>query len=579
MPGSTKTILSILIVALAAPMAIPEHAQAHRLHIGGTVWDLVVSADDYRQMAANVYKAPGSTAERVGVPAGWTLMQQDTVDQNAGSGLLAKVYRSNTTNELVIAFAGTDAWAGAEFPTMAANLTVEALEGMRLLLKEGLLEVRSLWDSDFEQEYAGLPHLVYALVSGFAPPDIATDLAFFQETRNVMPAQFRDAVTAARTVYKKYGTSKNYVFTGHSLGGAVASYLGWAMGVTTVAYNAPFLNQAMYREIGQYRPFTPGGAAGFQILNFQSQSATGGRLFNVDAVSHITSHYGGISGAIVPVFTNFEDDVLNHSLDSFRLSHLDSLHPGNTRVNFVEAEAESDVFAKVTPAFHDVKPGSWVESYVSQGLNLGLFHGKNPTHFGASDYLTRAEMAVVIVNLADLLNERYMVAGSRRFLPVEGLSSGHFTDIGHLGGKMRDAITRMAVNGSVATGPNNSRFRPDDPILLSEFCTMLVVTFRLNEAIDAGGDVGNQWKFIMSPRKYDKELFPDTGDSTHDASMRTIHQSFLQRSFQVGPQWTFQVEPIANLGGIERWAKVPRRLMAKMVVNTHGFVVQHLLVR
>lgn len=110
---------------------------------------------------------------------------------------------------------------------------------------------------------------------------------------------------------------------------------------------------------------------------------------------------------------------------------------------------------------------NWVEIYVRNGANQGLFRGTSLTTFLPAENLTREQAAIVLVNAASRL----------KLLSVETSTSinGSFADVpsSHRSFKY---IQTLRNYGFISA---NTNFNPENFITVGEFCKMLANTFKI----------------------------------------------------------------------------------------------------
>lgn len=140
------------------------------------------------------------------------------------------------------------------------------------------------------------------------------------------------------------------------------------------------------------------------------------------------------------------------------------------------------------PSYSDVNPGDWYYEGVDYMYKRGIMTGINPTVFGASDVLSRAQFATIV----------YRISG-------EGKSaySSRFPDVGDK--EFYTNAVMWAVNAGIIKGYDNGKFGPSDTVTREQMAVMLYRFVQyLGKDTTARGDL-NKFPDAKSISKFARE--------------------------------------------------------------------------
>lgn len=121
--------------------------------------------------------------------------------------------------------------------------------------------------------------------------------------------------------------------------------------------------------------------------------------------------------------------------------------------------------------FTDVKDGAWYASPIASAQKLGIVKGKADGNFGASEEITRQEMAVMIYRLAQTIN-----------IPLTdgtNASGEAFSDVNQLSADAAKAVEVMRISG-IINGMTSNQFGPNGKATRAQAATVI---FRLFEQL------------------------------------------------------------------------------------------------
>ncbi|MEC0130961.1 MULTISPECIES: S-layer homology domain-containing protein [Paenibacillus] len=121
--------------------------------------------------------------------------------------------------------------------------------------------------------------------------------------------------------------------------------------------------------------------------------------------------------------------------------------------------------------FTDVKDGAWYASPIASAQKLGIVKGKADDNFGASEEITRQEMAVMIYRLAQTINIP-LTAGTKA-------SGEAFSDVNQLSADAAKAVEAMRISG-IINGMTSNQFGPNGKATRAQAATVI---FRLFEQL------------------------------------------------------------------------------------------------
>lgn len=119
----------------------------------------------------------------------------------------------------------------------------------------------------------------------------------------------------------------------------------------------------------------------------------------------------------------------------------------------------------------DVKDGAWYASPIASAQKLGIVKGKADGNFGASEEITRQEMAVMIYRLAQTINIP-LTDGTKA-------SGEAFSDVNQLSADAAKAVEVMRISG-IINGMTSNQFGPNGKATRAQAATVI---FRLFEQL------------------------------------------------------------------------------------------------
>lgn len=122
-----------------------------------------------------------------------------------------------------------------------------------------------------------------------------------------------------------------------------------------------------------------------------------------------------------------------------------------TREEFVKMLLLSfDISSDGAPSveFNDVEKGSWYEEYVSTAYSLGIVNGISSSEFGSGRFITRQDMAVMIVRCLE-----------HKGISLDAISEGTFADEDAIYGYALDAVKKLKSAG-ILNGDTKGNFNP-----------------------------------------------------------------------------------------------------------------------
>jgi hypothetical protein len=176
----------------------------------------------------------------VRVPTGYKLIDRPFLNH---TGIRASAFRHEVSGDIVIAFGGTK------------------LEGMKELLvinetlvDAALYESKSIPPDKLDEILRDAPGILIDAVDGV--DDIVNDAEI---GLNQIPPQFRYAEAFAKKIISSHASGGERVYTtGHSLGGALATYVALRLGVDgSLTFASPPLNMKLMEQIPGGHAFTP----------------------------------------------------------------------------------------------------------------------------------------------------------------------------------------------------------------------------------------------------------------------------------------------------------------------------------
>ena len=123
-----------------------------------------------------------------------------------------------------------------------------------------------------------------------------------------------------------------------------------------------------------------------------------------------------------------------------------------------------DISPKITitsNSYSDVKPNAWYKQGVDWAVTNNIAKGKDETHFGANDNVTRAELATMIANYISYMGIEIQVK--------DELNVG---DLGTYDLETKEAIKKVIASG-IMTGKAEGQFNPDDMITRAEVAEIM----------------------------------------------------------------------------------------------------------
>jgi|GEM_PF-1768973 len=166
---------------------------------------------------------------------------------------------------------------------------------------------------------------------------------------------------------------------------------------------------------------------------------------------------------------------LNLSTQTFAQSYSNYRLSFNIDNNGIQEIAIGNIYflSPQVSSFIDIEPNSNYESNIIRGVEYGIFRGIGNT-FQPDAFLSRAQAAVVIINMATLLDTFQVNAAIG--------ANGQFSDVGTCHWAF-PYIQTLRNRNTINIVPN---YRPEDPISLGEFCKILSNTLGLSNLPSRG---------------------------------------------------------------------------------------------
>ena len=202
---------------------------------------------------------------------------------------------------------------------------------------------------DFRREFEGRdPELRYVLANRGTEITSAADWSTNgRQAVGMDDPQYQQAVRLARAVYARVGG--RITFTGHSLGGGLASAQALATGAPAVTFNAAGLDDATVGR-GSSRRVTPPDIAAYSVggeaLTLLQEHAP--RLFGL--LGHVADRAVGTPAVLSPVANDVLDPLSLHSIDSVITSLEAALAESESRgLSRMLARTETSVARSLDP--------------------------------------------------------------------------------------------------------------------------------------------------------------------------------------------------------------------------------------
>ncbi len=171
---------------------------------------------------------------------------------------------------------------------------------------------------------------------------------------------------------------------------------------------------------------------------------------------------------ITALVSYYGEDGLAALVDDY-VAHMDA-HPWQPDTTIegtygygLTADDDDDT-TSVADIFPDVKEGAWYVDYVQEVFDAGLMEGNAEGTFGVGDNLTRAQAAVIAVNVAGL---ELQTDAENLFSDVP--ASSWYAD-----------WANTAAEAGLVAGYENGTFRGDQPVTRGEFAIMMVRALGIN---------------------------------------------------------------------------------------------------
>ena len=132
----------------------------------------------------------------------------------------------------------------------------------------------------------------------------------------------------------------------------------------------------------------------------------------------------------------------------------------------------SGMFADVETAdcsFSDVAKDDWCYPYVAKAAYLGLVNGISETYFGADEYVTRQQMAVICKRVIDKLSIKTGTAVMKKFADSKDISE-----------YAKEAVKSLQMSG-IINGDENECFNPNRNLSRAEAAKVIFEIYSLME--------------------------------------------------------------------------------------------------
>lgn len=256
---------SLSLLALSLALLVPVNGIAHSIRheiAEGTTADKLNLVGPLVELSKHAYEVKGSKAP---APTGFRTVKPAFT--TSITGFQARTYLSADGKSVVVAFAGTDFSAS---------------------------------------------QLLLGWVTRWKLGDVATDI---QLLSGKVPKQFNQALSYFDKAIRQH-PGIEVIATGHSLGGALATYVGMMRKQNSIVFNSPGINKALDDLIpGQHKQSFVDGP---YYLTFQSSGDKKGRFgLTQDAVTQSVSKLSGVGIELITLKTGCGADKLCHSVLNF----------------------------------------------------------------------------------------------------------------------------------------------------------------------------------------------------------------------------------------------------------------------
>ncbi|WP_435924031.1 lipase family protein [Paenibacillus sp. DYY-L-2] len=192
------------------------------------------SDQDYHTFSSQAYVRASKNGEIVGRNQDWEITTPvgTVLHDTNGSGFDATIFKNINTDEIVIAYRGTEP-PGRPLWSMLVDYETDGMDVVGGRMKN--LE-------EFHESYEKIKDNPWIM----SQPDAAR--MYHKLESDYQTNQFRQAEVLYETVAKTYPNSE-ITTTGHSLGGALAEYVAVRNGLSSTSFNAPSINHLLSDEL------------------------------------------------------------------------------------------------------------------------------------------------------------------------------------------------------------------------------------------------------------------------------------------------------------------------------------------
>lgn len=154
-------------------------------------------------------------------------------------------------------------------------------------------------------------------------------------------------------------------------------------------------------------------------------------------------------------------------------------------------------------SFSDVKEDNWYCDYVNTANSLGIVNGKNNNQFAPNDFITRAEMAAILVHAFD------------KTIVFQDGHNNTFKDVGNLHWAFEE-INKASTVG-IVQGKNANAFMPDENATRAEAIVMIYRALNLETV-----ELPNEKDLVQMVENHVKQMNVNRSNHSFDEIRNSI---------------------------------------------------------